>query len=58
MDALRQTWNHDQRIGELISRPRLVDEFIGNHMFAIFESLSYFSPILDKEISDAVFVGP
>ena len=35
VDTFRQTWNHHQRVQILISGPRLVDEFVGNHVLAI-----------------------
>ena len=51
VDVLRQTWNHHQRIYVLISRPRLIYELVSNHILTIFESFSYFPPIVDEEVS-------
>jgi hypothetical protein len=58
VDDFRKPWNHYQRVMEMVSRPGLIHQLIGNHILTRLESFRNFHPISNEEISQAVVVVP
>ena len=58
IDALWKSWNHHKRVSIKVSRPGLITDFISYDILTSLESLSYFFPISNEEIPQAIMIVP